>query len=57
MATNGVAPNTSAGDKHLSVIDLATMSESHHHDHEHVVGNCVDDAVVAYANPITRATS
>jgi len=45
------------GDKHLSVIDLAAMSQSDHHNQEHIIGNGVDDAVVAHANPITRATS
>src|ERR1035437_1586909 len=35
-----------AGYDQLSVVDLTTMSGSHDHDQEHVVGNRVDDAVV-----------
>jgi hypothetical protein len=33
------------------------MSKSNNHDQEHVIGNGVDDAVIAHAHPITRATS
>lgn len=57
MTTNLVDLDGHVGGKPLSVIDLAAMSKSHNHDQEHVIGNGVDDAVVAYAHPITRATS
>jgi hypothetical protein len=33
------------------------MSKSHTHDQERVIGNGVDDAIVAYAHPIARTTS
>ena len=56
-ATDLVDPNGHFGGKPLPVIDLTAMSKSHNHDQEHVIGNGVDDAVVAYAHPITRATS
>jgi hypothetical protein len=56
-ATDLVDPNGHFGGKPLPVIDLTAMSKSHNHDQEHVIGNGVDDAVVAYAHPITRTTS
>jgi len=56
MTTNHVDLDVHVGGRSLPVIDLAAMSKSHHHDQEHVIGNCVDDAVIAYAHPITRTT-
>jgi hypothetical protein len=55
--TNLVDPNGHVAGKPLPVIDLAAISKSHDHDQEHVIGNGVDDAVVAYAHPVTRAAS
>ena len=55
--TNPVDRNGLFGGKPLVVIDLATMSKSHDHDQEHVIGNGVDDAVVTHAHPIARTTS
>jgi hypothetical protein len=57
MSMNLVDLDGHVGGRPLPVIDLAAMPKSHDDDQEHVVGNGVDDAVVAYAHPITRATS
>jgi len=57
MTMNLVDPSGHVGGKPLPVIDLAAMSKSHDHDQEHVIGNGVDDAVVANAHPIARTTS
>jgi hypothetical protein len=57
MTTNLVDPSGHVGGKPLPAIDLAAMSKSHNHDQENLIGNAVDDAVVAYAHPIARATS
>jgi hypothetical protein len=35
----------------LAVVNLATVTEGHDDNEQHVIGNCVDDAVVADANP------
>jgi hypothetical protein len=51
MTTNLVDPNGHVAGDPLPVIYLATMSKSHNHDQEHIVGNGVDGAVVAYAHP------
>ena len=57
MTMDPVDPNGHVGDKPLPVIDLAAMSDGHDHDHEHIVGNGVDDAVATHAYPIARTTS
>jgi len=55
-------PAASDADNHvidgpLPVVDLAAMPESHDHGQEHIIGNGVDDAVVADAHPVAGATS
>jgi len=57
MTTHLVDSNGHVDGKPLPVIDLAAMSKSQDHDQEHIVGNGVDDAVVADAHPIARTTS
>jgi hypothetical protein len=57
MTTNLVDPSGHVAGTQLPVIHLATMSKSHNYDQEHVIGNGVDDAVVADAHSITRAAA
>lgn len=57
IARNLVDPSGHVDGKPLPVIDLASMSQSQDHNQEHMIGNGVDDAVVANAHPIARTTS
>jgi hypothetical protein len=53
MPGDDLAPPPPVGYDQLSDVALAAMSGSHDHDQEHVVGNRVDDAVVAHPYPAT----
>jgi hypothetical protein len=57
MTTILVDAGSHFGGKPLPFIDVAAMSKSHNHDQEHIIGNGVDNAIVAYAHPIARTTS
>jgi hypothetical protein len=38
----------------LSVIDIASMDQGHDNDQQYVVGNRVEDSIVAHTNAVAR---
>ena len=55
-AVNGSAVGHVVEAAQLTVVDVATVTDSHDHDEQYVVGHRIDDAVVAYPDAQTWST-